>query len=142
MNLINYKVRLKMIWHIIKDRQVVIISTNKGNGYYNWILVLAIEKDGFQWLPIVAEYRMCASYDDSEEKQGWYSYTGGKRIDDFANILFFRELPIESQNYIDEYIKEIKKNLNKEIDRDIFLENIIENAKNIQLKYYFSVTRI
>lgn len=36
MNLINYKVRLKMIWHIIRDRQVVIISTNKGNGYYNW----------------------------------------------------------------------------------------------------------
>lgn len=105
-------------------------------GSLDWVLVLVIEKDGFQWLPIVAEYRTCEGCDNPEEKQGWYIYTSGKRIDDFANVLFFRELPIESQNYIDDYIDDIKKSQNKEIDRDIFIERICENAKNMQLNYH------
>ena len=36
MSKINIKQRLKMIWRILRDKQVVIITESYGKLYYNW----------------------------------------------------------------------------------------------------------
>lgn len=36
MSKINIKQRLKMIWRILRDKQVVVITESYGKLYYNW----------------------------------------------------------------------------------------------------------
>lgn len=36
MSKINIKQRLKMIWQILRDKQVVVITESYGKLYYNW----------------------------------------------------------------------------------------------------------
>lgn len=36
MSKINIKQRLKMIWQILRDKQVVLITESYGKLYYNW----------------------------------------------------------------------------------------------------------
>lgn len=36
MSKINIKQRLKMIWQILRDKQVIVITESYGKLYYNW----------------------------------------------------------------------------------------------------------
>lgn len=36
MSKVNIKQRLKMIWRILRDKQVVVITESYGKLYYNW----------------------------------------------------------------------------------------------------------
>lgn len=107
-------------------------------GALDWVLVLGIEENGYQWLPMVAEYRTCENMDNPEEKQGWYS--NDNRLDDSVHILFFRSLPTQSQDYLEEYIQDVMKKTGKMADKDIILSKISKDAEFFQKKYFLKVT--
>ena len=107
-------------------------------GALDWVLVLGIEENGYQWLPMVAEYCTCENMDNPEEKQGWYS--NDTRLDDAVHILFFRLLPTQSQNYLEEYIQDVMKKTGKMADKDIILSKISKDAEFFQKKYFLKVT--
>ena len=107
-------------------------------GALDWVLVLGIEENGYQWLPMVAEYRTCENMDNPEEKQGWYS--NDTRLDDCVHILFFRSLPTQSQDYLEEYIQDVMKKTGKMADKDIILSKISKDAEFFQKKYFLKVT--
>lgn len=107
-------------------------------GAIDWVLVLGIEENGYQWLPMVAEYCTCENMDNPEEKQGWYS--NDNRLDDAVHILFFRPLPIQSQDYLEEYIQDVMKKTGKMANKDIIISKISKDAEFFQKKYFLKVT--
>lgn len=108
-------------------------------GALDWVLVLGIEENGYQWLPMVAEYCTCENMDNPEENQGWYSLDDN-RLDDAVHILFFRPLPVQSQDYLEEYIQDVMKKTGKMADKDIILSKISKDAEFFQKKYFLKVT--
>jgi len=57
----------------------------------DWVLVLTMEDNGFQAIPMVAEY--CVPIEGVDMQPGWYMHTvdgHDKRIDDWTNVIMFK----------------------------------------------------
>lgn len=74
----------------------------------DWVLILTMEDNGFQSIPMVAEY--CIPFDeDGPMKPGWYKDdidNPCKRIDDWTNVIMFKTLDNPS-NELNEFGKDI-----------------------------------
>lgn len=79
----------------------------------DWVLVLTMEDNGFQAIPMVAEY--CVPIEGVDMKPGWYKddiNNQNRRIDDWTNVIMFKLL--DNSGYV----------LNEVGDRIIHKENI------------------
>lgn len=69
----------------------------------DWVLVLTMEDNGFQDIPMVAEY--CVPIEGVNEEPGWHILDHGQgghiRIDDWTNVIMFKQLDSNNEILLD-----------------------------------------
>lgn len=111
----------------------------------DWVLVLTIEDNGFQGIPMVAEY--CVPSEKSNMLPGWYKddvNSGNVRIDNWTNVIMFKLIDNDDLKVKDDLLDEFEKKENINDRKSYyngFNENLIKTCINNENNRYINYVR-